>query len=818
MRTPMKAAAGILAAAAMLAVPAFSNAQDIQGTQPQDTQTQSQAAAPDQTQATAPATQPDGQAKDTATAPAAQPDTTTTPAAQPDKTTAPAAQPAAQGETPLPAEPQLPSAQGTCDTTTRSLGGNVVGQLSDNGNGGCKLTITATASDASLSKGKFQAFPGLNTATEITFSGDNLIELPGNSSRLFSGLDKVTSIDLGSADTTDVDRMNSMFENCSSLTSLNLGANFNTGNVENMSRMFDGCSKLPSLNLGGKFDTSSVYNMSDMFEGCSGLTSLNLGNNFNTSSVDSMSDMFYGCSGLTSLNLGGNFNTSSVTEMGRMFQGCSSLTSLDLSNLNTSNVKNMGNMFYDCTNLANLNLGGNFNTSSVTDMSSMFQNCSSLARLDLSNFNTSSVNRMRDMFNGCSGLTRLDLSNFNTSSVGADMYDMFAKCPNLSRLNLGDNTKLDEDAFYPYLNSTEKHEWMQVPVRGTASQNVDPTVAYPYASLASRTQGNAPDRAGVYVLQEPLTLTFKPFIPLPAGTHIAGDRQKTATFNSIPDAIESADDDVVMNMVVKAPQSQFTLLDNNGNPVQDYQFIGWIAPDNSTSSASTLTDLDAGTANPYKLYKAGSDIDDPNSIPDMTLYEAWMPSTVSGGTIESSASHHPGMLPLPPSMSGQLPLVPPTKPGGTINVPMTPKPGTPGNNNGNGGNNGANPGNGNGNGNGNGGIGPAVPAFAAPGTLGITPSTLGRDSNATPAPRRATPHKTNPKCEPVVYRDGSIQPAAYKCVGDDAMALSTAGTTRQAPLWIFFLLLLLALFAILALTRRNRFDIVRHRADTDATR
>ena len=92
---------------------------------------------------------------------------------------------------------------------------------------------------------------------------------------------------------------------------------------------------------------SSLTNMGSMFQFCSSLTSLNL-SNFNTNNVTNMSKMFFNCFSLTSLNLS-NFNTNNVTNMSYMFYKCSSLTSLNLSNFNTNNVNNMSFMFCDCS-------------------------------------------------------------------------------------------------------------------------------------------------------------------------------------------------------------------------------------------------------------------------------------------------------------------------------------------------------------------------------------------------------------------------------------------------------------------------------------
>ena len=57
--------------------------------------------------------------------------------------------------------------------------------------------------------------------------------------------------------------------------------------------MFGGCPSLTSIDL-GSFDTSNATDMSWMFYGCSSLTSIDL-SSFDTSNVINMSEMFYVC-------------------------------------------------------------------------------------------------------------------------------------------------------------------------------------------------------------------------------------------------------------------------------------------------------------------------------------------------------------------------------------------------------------------------------------------------------------------------------------------------------------------------------------------
>lgn len=123
----------------------------------------------------------------------------------------------------------------------------------------------------------------------------------------------------------------------------------NTERVTSMSQMFSGCDKLTSLDVSG-FKTDRVKYMWSMFRGCTNLTSLDV-SGFNTSHVVYLSDMFNGCYNLTSLDVSG-FNTEKVEDMSLMFCGCSNLTTIYASELwDMSNVTTSNDMFYDCPKL-----------------------------------------------------------------------------------------------------------------------------------------------------------------------------------------------------------------------------------------------------------------------------------------------------------------------------------------------------------------------------------------------------------------------------------------------------------------------------------
>ena len=104
---------------------------------------------------------------------------------------------------------------------------------------------------------------------------------------------KISTITHLGIDTRRVTSMQSMFQGCSFLTSLDVSG-FNTQNVTNMYGMFHSCSSLTSLDVSG-FNTQNVTTMYGMFQNCSSLTSINLGNEFDASKVMFAQNMFGGC-------------------------------------------------------------------------------------------------------------------------------------------------------------------------------------------------------------------------------------------------------------------------------------------------------------------------------------------------------------------------------------------------------------------------------------------------------------------------------------------------------------------------------------------
>ncbi len=153
---------------------------------------------------------------------------------------------------------------------------------------------------------------------------------PKSCKKWFYGLKKLTDIKgLKYLDTSEVDDMTSMFQNCESLASIDV-SHFNTENVTLMTSMFQECLVLTELDV-TSFNVLKVTDMSFMFEYCEKLTTLDL-TSFDTWNVSQIYDLFHGCSSLNKIYVSSKFVLNSVTD-----------------------TQNHANMFMECTSMPNFN-------------------------------------------------------------------------------------------------------------------------------------------------------------------------------------------------------------------------------------------------------------------------------------------------------------------------------------------------------------------------------------------------------------------------------------------------------------------------------
>lgn len=236
---------------------------------------------------------------------------------------------------------------------------------------------------------------------------------PTNIDRMFLSSKKLTMINFGNLDVSNVWYARSIFSYCTNLESIDL-SELNFGEVRYVSNMFENCTKLKKIDL-SVLNLENVYELDGMFSDCTNLTEINFGRCFgdggSSKEITSLSSLFKNCSSLKEVDLTCFNNRIAVPySTSSMFEGCSSLTNVDLTPIDMSNLHNAYSMFYHCSSFTDINLSG-FDTSNVTNMSHMFECCYKLNKLDISSFDTSNVTDMDYMFSTYGNLTVLSIGN-----------------------------------------------------------------------------------------------------------------------------------------------------------------------------------------------------------------------------------------------------------------------------------------------------------------------------------------------------------------------------------------------------------------------
>ena len=417
--------------------------------------------------------------------------------------------------------------------------------MNTNSSGMFKDCINAQSIDLSLFEGKnttntsymFSNCKAIKNINMSTFDFVNVTDM----NHMFDGCLQLENLNLFTSATTKVTNMNAMFKDCSSIIDIPINnVSFRSDALTDAGFMFSGCTSLTSITFGAYFQTKACLSMIDMFQNCSSLTTLNI-YNFSTVRVQYMNAMFSGCANLTSITyntstfvnqnmlniesqdlINGTYNMfkncpankptwtngswttdtqtfienitylaatgviqqsinaaatgfiksstpyyGTVTDISKIqnksivtwydavakiqywyssrqtvyfdttttsvFSGKSALKTIDIVGWNSSMLIDFRSMFNNCSALETLTF--NFDTSKATNMANMFNNCSNLKSLDISNFITTNVTDMSYMFARCSSLTSLNLSNFNTTNV-TTMSNMFYGCYSLTILDV----------------------------------------------------------------------------------------------------------------------------------------------------------------------------------------------------------------------------------------------------------------------------------------------------------------------------------------------------------------------------------------------
>ena len=215
-----------------------------------------------------------------------------------------------------------------------------------------------------------------------------------------------------------------MFYNYTALTAVvaDSSATFDLSHTTNLSSMFEGCTSLTSIDGLASWDVSQVTCMYSMFFECASLKSLTALSSWDVSSVQDMIWMFGRCTSLADIKALSSWNTLSLTDMSCAFCGCESLTSAEpLASWHTASVVGMGSLFNSCASLTSIKGLSSWNVSSVTDMTNMFDGCTTLEYADFSGWNNAAVIDMIEFLDDAVALSQVKLGS-GFRFVGEDSY------------------------------------------------------------------------------------------------------------------------------------------------------------------------------------------------------------------------------------------------------------------------------------------------------------------------------------------------------------------------------------------------------------
>lgn len=187
------------------------------------------------------------------------------------------------------------------------------------------------------------------------------------------------------------------FEYFQNMTDIDGVEYLNTSHATNLYGMFTGCQKLTSLDLTA-WDVSKVQNMGLLFSECEALTDIDL-TGWDTGNVEYFYYTFDYCPLLTTIKGIENFNTAKVLSFHQMFASCNALTSLDLSGWNTTAAENFSYMFSYDANLKAIFVGKGWTTAAAESSSGMFYGCTAIIGEDGTTLNTEVVDATNAHYN-----------------------------------------------------------------------------------------------------------------------------------------------------------------------------------------------------------------------------------------------------------------------------------------------------------------------------------------------------------------------------------------------------------------------------------
>ena len=234
----------------------------------------------------------------------------------------------------------------------------------------------------------------------------------------------------------EITDMSHMFQNCTSIISIENFKKWDVKNVENMSHMFYNCTSLTSIEALKNWNVSKVTNMKLMFSNCISIFSIESLKNWNVSNVKNFNSMFKYCTSINSIEPLNNWNINRANDLSLMFSDCTSLYSINsLKYWDVSNVKNLEGFFHNCKSITNIDSIKNWNISNCENIKGMFSLCSINSIEKLKSWDFSKVKNMSELFSSCKYIKEIDIvKNWNINNV-TDMSYLFCNCKSLKNLD-----------------------------------------------------------------------------------------------------------------------------------------------------------------------------------------------------------------------------------------------------------------------------------------------------------------------------------------------------------------------------------------------
>lgn len=299
------------------------------------------------------------------------------------------------------------------------------------------LTALTTISDLTFSNASEVTLGNYNSVTSISnitcpvatgiyfWNNSKVVSIsnitaPLATQLIFSGCGELTTVSNFTVHPNGLLNGESMFLNCSSLTSVPA---FNYTNLTNGRSMFASCSSLTDFS---NLNSSNLKIGDYMFNWCTGLTSLP---NINYGSITQCESMFAGCTNLIGIV---NISLGTVSFASSLFQGCSKITKVNLTSVNSLSINSgyisFNNAFYGCSELTEAHLFITGPTGYQLMLRSTFYNCTKLVTVTLPP--DPSTGDYQETFFNCTSLTTIPTG---LGSVG-DFRKTFYLCSSLTEV------------------------------------------------------------------------------------------------------------------------------------------------------------------------------------------------------------------------------------------------------------------------------------------------------------------------------------------------------------------------------------------------